>query len=84
VIRERLLGFHTAKLELNFRGGFLLFILREVFFFVSFFWAFYDRRLSPSIELGMVWPPLGILPLEVYSIPLLNTVILLSRGVTVT
>jgi len=84
VIRESLIGFHTGKLELNFRGGFLLFILSEVFFFVSFFWAYYDSRLAPSTELGMLWPPLGILPLEVYSIPLLNTIILLSRGVTVT
>lgn len=84
VIREGLLGVHTGKLVLNFRGGFLLFILSEVFFFVSFFWAFYDSSLAPSIELGMVWPPVGILPLEVYSVPLLNTIILLSRGVTVT
>lgn len=84
VIRESLLGYHTSKLELSIRSGVILFILSEVFFFVSFFWAFYDRRLSPSIELGIVWPPLGILPLEVYSIPLLNTVILLSSGVRVT
>lgn len=84
VIRESILGFHTRKLELRIRSGFLLFILSEVFFFVSFFWAFYDASLSPTVELGIVWPPLGILPLEVYSIPLLNTVILLSSGVSVT
>lgn len=84
VIRESLVGVHTSKLELSMRIGVLLFILSEVFFFVSFFWAFYDSRLSPSIELGISWPPLGILPLEVYSIPLLNTVILLASGVTVT
>jgi cytochrome c oxidase subunit 3 len=62
----------------------LLFILSEVFFFVSFFWAFYDSSLAPSAELGMVWPPKGILPLSVYSVPLLNTVILLTRGISVT
>jgi len=84
VIRESLIGFHTSKLEYSIRSGFLLFILSEVFFFLSFFWAFFDSRLSPSIELGISWPPVGILPLEVYSIPLLNTVILLSSGVRVT
>ena len=32
----------------------------------------------------MIWPPKGIVPLSTYSVPLLNTVILLSRGVSVT
>lgn len=84
VIRERIIGFHTHKLEVSLRVAILLFILSEVFFFVSFFWAFYDASLSPTVELGLSWPPKGILPLSVYSVPLLNTVILLTRGVTVT
>lgn len=83
-IRESLIGYHTHKLEIRLRIGMLLFILSEVFFFISFFWAFYDASLSPTVELGMVWPPLGIVPLSVYSVPLLNTIILLTRGVTVT
>lgn len=81
---ESLLGYHTHKLEVSLRVGILLFILSEVFFFVSFFWAFYDASLSPSLELGLVWPPKGIAPLSVYSVPLLNTIILLSSGITVT
>lgn len=84
VNRESLIGYHTHKLELSLRIGILLFILSEVFFFVSFFWAFYDASLSPTIEIGITWPPKGISPLSVYSVPLLNTVILLSRGITVT
>jgi len=83
-LRERIIGYHTHKLEVRLRVGMLLFILSEVFFFVSFFWAFYDASLSPTVELGLSWPPKGISPLSVYSVPLLNTVILLTRGITVT
>jgi len=84
VIRESLIGYHTHKLEVSLRVGILLFILSEVFFFISFFWAFYDASLSPTVELGLSWPPKGVIPLSVYSVPLLNTVILLTRGITVT
>lgn len=84
VIRERLIGYHTSKLELGFRSSIILFISSEVFFFVSFFWAYYDGRLSPVIDVGLSWPPKGIYPLSVYSVPLLNTVILLSSGVSIT
>lgn len=84
VIREGNLGYHTHKLESALRVGMMLFILSEVFFFVSFFWAFFDASLVPTVELGMTWPPKGVTPLSVYSVPLLNTAILLSRGVTVT
>lgn len=84
VMRESIIGYHTHKLEVRLRVAILLFILSEVFFFVSFFWAFYDASLSPTVELGLSWPPKGILPLSVYSVPLLNTVILLTRGITVT
>lgn len=83
-LRESIVGYHTHKLEVSLRVGILLFILSEVFFFVSFFWAFYDASLSPTVELGLTWPPKGISPLSVYSVPLLNTVILLTSGITVT
>jgi len=81
---ERLIGYHTHKLEVSLRVGIMFFILSEVFFFISFFWGFYDAALVPCVELGIVWPPKGIIPLSVYSVPLLNTIILLSRGITVT
>lgn len=82
--RESVLGYHTHKLELSLRCAMLLFILSEVFFFVSFFWAFYDSALSPVFSVGLVWPPIGVTPLSFYSVPLLNTVILLARGIRVT
>lgn len=82
--RESIIGYHTHKLEFRLRIRILFFILSEVCFFFSFFWAFYDAAIAPTVDIGIMWPPKGILPLTVYSVPLLNTVILLTRGITVT
>jgi cytochrome c oxidase subunit 3 len=85
-------GFHTRVVQIGHRYGMILFITSEVMFFAAWFWAFFNASLFPAdavqysrLEfIGGIWPPKGVEVLDPWHLPLLNTLILLTSGTTVT
>ncbi len=98
VIKESHAGDHTPVVQIGLRYGMMLFIASEVMFFAAFFWMFFEmavfneaRAQIPDISnwagtaaAWETWPPKGVETLDAWQLPLLNTVILLLSGTTVT
>jgi cytochrome c oxidase subunit 3 len=92
VIKEAQRGDHTRVVQLHLRYGMIMFIASEVMFFVAWFWAFFDASLfaNEAVQYSRVevtggeWPPAGLEVLDPWHLPLVNTLILLTSGTTVT
>ena len=92
VVKESHQGDHTPVVQLHLRYGMLMFIASEIMFFVAWFWAFFEASLytDSAIQEARValtqghWPPAGMEVFDPWHLPLLNTLILLLSGTTVT
>nr|UFP91128.1 cytochrome c oxidase subunit 3 [Metschnikowia bicuspidata] len=84
VAESTYLGNHTMAVKRGLMQGFYLFVVSEMLMFASLFWAYLHSSLNPTMEMGMAWPPAGMEAMAADELPLLNTMMLLASGVTMT
>ncbi|QGZ94528.1 cytochrome c oxidase subunit 3 [Terricaulis silvestris] len=98
VIKESKAGDHTPVVDIGLRYGMILFIASEVMFFVAWFWMFFELAIFHGHRADWIvplwdesttaawanWPPPHVETFDPFHLPLMNTLILLLSGTTVT
>ena len=98
VIKESRAGDHTPVVDLGLRYGMILFIASEIMFFVAWFWMFFELAIFHGHRADWMvptwdeataaawanWPPPHVETFDPFHLPLINTLILLLSGTTVT
>jgi cytochrome c oxidase subunit 3 len=98
VIKEGQRGDHTKVVDIGLRYGMILFIASEVMFFVAWFWVFFELAIFHKLRSHWYvptwdeatqkawagWPPPHVETFDPFHLPLMNTLILLLSGTTVT
>ena len=98
VIQESRQGDHTPVVDIGLRYGMILFIASEVMFFVAWFWMFFELAIFHENRAQWIvptwdqatnaawanWPPPHVETFDPFHLPLMNTLILLLSGTTVT
>jgi len=96
VARESAAGDHTPVVDLGLRYGMIMFIMQEAMFFVGWFWMFFEvgifhkkrtgwnEDITSNPEAYASWPPPNIETVDPWHLPLMNTLVLLLSGTTVT
>jgi len=78
------LGLSSYEIDASLKVSMVWFIRREVMFFFSFFFGYIALDGCTEVSTGSTWPPIHFPLIIATSIPLLNTMILLRRGVSLT
>lgn len=78
------LGFHNNYIIIITIYRIIIFIISEIFFFIRFFWSFFHFIFSPDIIVGSIWPYVGIIPIKYINLPLLNSLLLIRSGCSIT
>ena len=96
VAAESEAGDHTPVVDIGLRYGMIMFIMQEAMFFVGWFWMFFELGLFHKVRAK--WNPdilenaagyadsmaPGVASVNAWHLPLMNTLILLLSGTTVT